>query len=80
MPEIEAGEYLLEALFEAGPVKSNGFGPAALTVTDAAEYGRVMGTLVEPWEFRLLHLMSAAFLDGYRSGADPLAIQPMDRE
>ena len=81
MPPVDdAGGYLLKALFEAGPIINTGMITRPLRVVEVAEYGQVMWALSEPWEYRAVADMSAAYLRAKIAGADPFAKSPMEQE
>jgi hypothetical protein len=79
--ELDAGEYLLEILMEAGPVKSQPMGGvAALSWGDLRDYDHFLAGGMEQWEDLLLIQMSGAFSTGMTEGASPFSIPPADRE
>ncbi|PHR93487.1 MAG: hypothetical protein COA78_32820 [Blastopirellula sp.] len=79
--EVRAGGYLSDALFEAGPVKSDPMGGlGALEWVDIAAYVSLTGAISEPWEVQALRRMSAAYLRGMNEGRDPFSIAPVDRK
>lgn len=79
-PIITAGQYLLDALYEAGPVKSDPLaGSVALDWTDLHAYVALTGAISEPWEARALRDMSQAYERGMREGSNPFSIMPMER-
>jgi hypothetical protein len=79
LPQIGAGEYLIEAMFKMRPIRSSGFGnvPADWPVIDA--FARSTGRISEPWEFETLFAMCEAYAQGLEAGIDPLAIPPVDQ-
>lgn len=79
MPDLEAGEYLVETLKLLGPTTfdSNG-NEIPLSWPIVLAYGQATSILREPWEFTLLIQMSQAYLKGKISGADVLSMPPTD--
>jgi len=78
---IDACRYLLEALFEAGPVKSDVMGNrVALDWTDLKAYADMTGAVTEAWEASMLRRMSMAFATGLQEGKSAFSIAPVDRE
>ncbi|WCK26654.1 phage tail assembly chaperone [Agrobacterium pusense] len=80
MPDLEAGEYLLDALKELGPIRSNGMGLGAPDWQELVAFASANDLALQPWEFRLIRKMAAAYLSGFNSGEEPLSIPPMERE
>ena len=79
--EIETGEYLLEMLYEAGPVKALPMGGIdALSWVDLYPYVTLMTDGIEPWEARQIIAMSKAFALGLDEGKNIFSIAPVDRE
>jgi hypothetical protein len=79
--EVEYGFYLLEMLYEAGPVKAQPMGGIeALTWADLYPYIQLTTDGVEIWEARLLITMSKAFALGVNEGKNIFSIAPIDRE
>ncbi|WP_249740705.1 hypothetical protein [Agrobacterium rubi] len=80
MPEMEAGEYLLDTLKELGPIRSNGMGLVTPDWQEIVAFATANGLALHPWEFRTLKKMASAYLHGFNSGKEPLSIPPMERE
>lgn len=80
MPNIEAGEYLLDTLKELGPIRSNGMGLITPDWQELVAFASANGLRLQPWEFQTLKKMAAAYLAGFNSGKEPLSIPPMERE
>lgn len=79
--ELDAGEYLLNILIEAGPIKSAPMGGVqSLDWVDLAAYATLTASDFEPWESLLLRKMSDAFVLGMNEGASPFSIPPADRK
>ena len=78
---VQACGYLMDALIEAGPVKSDGMGNRVpLDWVDIKAYTDLTGAVTEPWEAAILRRMSAAFAQGMQEGKSPFSIPPTDRE
>jgi hypothetical protein len=79
LPEIGAGQYLVDAMFKMRPLRASGFGsiPADWPVIDA--FARGTGRVSEPWEIEALFEMCQAYSQGLDAGIDPLAIAPTDQ-
>jgi hypothetical protein len=81
MPGTDGGEYLLTALFEAGPSEHHAMGgelPLSWQTLDA--YARATGAICEPWEFRTLRDMSAAYVAEKEAGKEVYALAPAEKE
>lgn len=76
--DVGSGEYLMEALFRAGPCTSGMNGPVPLTWLEVWAYGQATGGVAEPWEHEMLIDMSRAYLEGLSLGKDVLAIPPIE--
>lgn len=62
MPPTEAGAYLLDYLFEVGPVMAGGMGHAPLTFQELTAWQERIGIRLSPWEARTLRLLSMAYI------------------
>jgi hypothetical protein len=79
--ELDVGEYLLNMLMDAGPIKSAPIGGViALHWGDLRDYDHFSVSAIEYWEAKLLIQMSKAFANGMNEGASPFSIPPADRE
>ena len=79
--ELDAGEYLVKILMEAGPVKSAPMGGVqALDWVDIAAYASLAMDEFDPWEATLVREMSAAFVAGMNEGTSPFSIPPNERK
>lgn len=79
LPDLSAAQYLLETLFEVGPVQSDGLGVGPLSWLEMKSFADATGGISDPWEFRALRRMSEAYIEGFRQGKNPLCIPPADR-
>lgn len=57
MPPIEGGQYLIDYLFEFGPVKSGG----PIDAADLVAWQTLLGVEWQPWQARLLIRLSRAY-------------------
>lgn len=71
MPPVEAGNYLVDYLFEVGPVMSGGMGAMVVTHEELQAWQRNTGIDLQPWEARGLRRLSAEYLGESRRGEDP---------
>jgi len=79
--ELDAGEYLLNILIEAGPIKSGPMGGfQSLDWVDIAAYASLTMDTIEPWEASLIKKMSDAFVTGMNEGTSPFSIPPDQRK
>lgn len=63
MPSLEgAPAYLIDYLFEIGPVSEGGMGAAALTFVEIDAFCRLTGVRFRPWEVRLLKKLSREYV------------------
>ena len=78
LPILDAGDYLIEAMFKMGPTVSTGLdvAPADWVVIEA--FARATDRISEPWEFDALFDMCAAYHQGLQAGADPFAMPPVE--
>ncbi|MBK8916356.1 MAG: hypothetical protein IPM64_17465 [Phycisphaerales bacterium] len=58
MPEVSLA-YLVEYLFEVGPVESGGFGPQPLSHLELLAWQTNMRRWLQPWEISLMRRLSA---------------------
>lgn len=78
MPEIEAGQYLLDALMHAGPSIIDPMGnERPLSWVEIAAYQMATRRITEPWEAETLADLSRAYLEGKAQGTDPLGMSPV---
>ena len=81
MVELEAGDYLLSAMIDLGPVRDAGMGgrratdwPEILTYADAT------GRISRGVEAEIMRAMCVRYLSGMVLGEDPMSISSMERE
>jgi hypothetical protein len=80
MVPVDEGQYLLDALFEAGPSATAGMGAEIpLSWLEVWAYAQATQNISEPWEFRAIVQMSKAFVRARREGESVFAIPPMEQ-
>jgi hypothetical protein len=63
MPSLELGVYLINYLFEVGPVMAGGAGPTAITHGELRAWQANLGIELEPWECRFLRRLSREYVN-----------------
>lgn len=79
IPDLGAARYLLDLLFEVGPVQSTGMGLGPLSWQEIMAFALATNEITEPWELRALRTMSEAYLAELDRGKSLLCIAPADR-
>lgn len=77
LPDMKAGAYIWNAFHRLG-MASAAFSIQPIPWAEIDAYARNSDGWIEPWEVGLIHDMSVAYVEGYRSGKDPLAIPPWE--
>lgn len=81
LPDVPGGDYLIEALFQAGPTVATPAGEAPLSWLDLWAFAQATGAVSESWEIQALRDMSRSYLHERLIGTEPLAmISPADRK
>lgn len=78
LPVLDAGQYLVDAMFKMGPTVSTGFEEVAADWVCIDAFARSTGRISEPWEFEALFDMCSAYYHGWCAGASPLAMSPVE--
>lgn len=78
LPRLDAGEYLLEAMFRLGPTRSNGLADVARDWPEIEAFARSTGRIGEPWEIELIFDMCRGYHEAREAGKDPLAMPPTE--
>lgn len=78
LPRIEAGEYLLEAMFRLGPMRNSGMAATAPDWAEIQAFARLTGRISEPWEAEALFDMCQGYNEAREAGENPLAISPAE--
>ena len=71
LPPVGLGAYLLEHLFDAGPLISTGQGSAALNWRDLAAWQVGTGIELQPWEARIVRALSHVYLGSATAAKHP---------
>lgn len=77
IPDLDGGEYLLDAMFALGPTRAAGMGEEATGYVEIEAFARTTGRLDEPWEAEMLQAMCSAYLAARQAGEHPLALEPV---
>jgi hypothetical protein len=77
-PKPPEGIHLVQAIIELGWCATNGVGMCVLPWAEIKSYADATETLSEPWEFRCVREMSAAYVTE-RNHDEVLRIAPYDR-
>lgn len=80
MPELLSFEYIVEYLFEAGPVSSNGFGPEPLSWLELEAWAHLAQVNLDSWEARTLRKLSEHYSAQLVKSADPKCRPPGQEE
>lgn len=79
LPNIEGGEYLLEALHEAGTFDTTESGsPVPLKWQEIAAFAQLTGSIDEPFEAKTIMDLSKAYVQGHAIGLQSNGIAPFD--
>lgn len=62
LPPVDLGAYLVHYLWEVGPAASAGFGLAAVTFAELHAWQKCAGIDLQPWEVRILRLLSSDYI------------------
>lgn len=76
LPKVEACGYLIDYLFEVGPVQSNGMGAMVVSFEELQAWQRLCQHTLEPWEVLTLRSMSQAFANEAQTASEPNAPPP----
>lgn len=76
LPDVSCGLYLIDYLFDAGPVEHSGMGPVPLSNLELQAWMDGSGTPLEPWEFTLIRSLSKSYLTEMVKGKDPACPPP----
>lgn len=71
LPPAGLGAYLLDHLFDAGPLVSTGQGSAALSWRDMAAWQSGTGIDLQPWEARIVRALSHVYLSSATAAKHP---------
>lgn len=77
MPPVDDEfEYLLSALFEAGPTSTDGMGRGALKWSDLMAWQQATGIELRPWELRIVRRLSGDYLAELVAAEKPSRLCP----
>ena len=70
MPPLEWAPYIVNYLFEIGPVLPAGMGSGPITASEIEAWQRLLGLELQPWEVRLLLRLSREYLSESHSATE----------
>ncbi|MDZ4251206.1 MAG: hypothetical protein U1A72_01355 [Sulfuritalea sp.] len=76
IPPIECGQYLLDFLYEVGPVLNGDMGSAQLTHVELNKWQENIGLCLSPWEVRVLRMLSLDYLIQSQQSTKPECVPP----
>lgn len=76
LPSVDKGSYLLEWLFEIGPVESGANGPEPLSWVEINAWKQATGTNATHEELSIIRTMSLEYVGQMHGGEDPKAPDP----
>jgi len=79
-PLDEGGKYLVDYLFEVGPVESGGLGAGPVTHRELYFWQLDIGLELDPWEIRMLRRLSIAYLQQHTKSVKGDCKPPWDVE
>ncbi len=71
LPDVDAGQYLIDWLMEIGPTLPAGMGSGVLTFSEIATWQQLVGLELQPWEVRALRRLSEDYLAESNAATDP---------
>lgn len=71
LPELDAGEYLVSHLWDAGPVMHGAAGAVPLSQSEIRAWQDNTGNELQPWEVRLLRRLSADYISASKAAEKP---------
>lgn len=72
--------FIVEMLFEAGPVSTSGEGTVPITWIDLSAWQQSLGVSLPLWQLRLLRKLSTDYLIQNRAAVDPDTPQPWKKD
>ena len=76
IPPIDCGHYLLDFLYEVGPVLHCGMGDVPLTHEELRAWQSNVGLSLAPWEIRILRRLSLDYLIQSQQSTKPECVPP----
>ena len=77
MPEVVGGDWLIDHLWDAGPVIMNGMGSGPLTHNEILCWQMNTGIRLGAWEARTLRRLSQEYLDQCQESRSPSCPSPI---
>ena len=76
---INPAPYLTDWLLEIGPAAPAGESAAAISFSEMAEWSRLIGVDLSPWEARTLRRLSRVFVSQREDARSPACIEPISK-
>jgi hypothetical protein len=77
MPQLRAGEYLIELLYEIGPVKPAGMGvSSSIDETDLLAWQANQSVSLLPWESKMIRVLSREYASMLAEASSPSCPAP----
>lgn len=80
LPELDEGEYLIEAMFRLVPTRNNGMSVSPTDWSEIEAFAQLTGRISEPWEAEVLFDMCRGYHEARIAGEAPLAMPPVEIE
>ncbi len=80
MPNAGAGAYLIEYLFEVGPIQSSGVGATPIEWGELESWQRITGINLQTWEARTLRQLSFDYCATRQDALSPHCPPPYSDE
>ena len=80
VPDLDGGQYLLDAMFRLRPTRSNGMAEVATDWDQIHAFALATGRISEPWEAEVLFDMCQGYSAARQAGEDPLAVSPAEQD
>lgn len=74
--EIQGPDYLLQALFTAGPISPSAMGTGPLTWVELQAWNDATGAQCTPWELETIRYLSQVYAAESNRARDPTAAPP----
>jgi len=74
---VNPAPYITDWLLEIGPTAPAADGAAPLEFSEMAEWSRLMGVQMSPWEAKTLRRLSRAYVNQRAEARNPACIEPM---
>lgn len=80
IPEIEQGQYLVDAMWKLGPVRNYGLGEIPTDWPEIHAFARCTECISEVWEFEALAEMCRGYVSAKAAGVGSFAVAPVDQK